>query len=221
MTANDLKFLKGLAKNNDREWFNKHKADFETAQTHFLELVGGLIFALSENDESLTTIDPKSCLFRIYRDVRFSKDKSPYKNHLGAYICAGGRKSNTLPGYYIHVEPGGQSVFGAGFYMPEKELLDRFRHDLDNPKSRIAARLRDKAFRKMFPDTVDEDAAKKVPRGFAADHPNAEFLKLKHFVVHTYLSDEEVCGKSFLASLAKRGKVLYDWNKMLMQIAGG
>lgn len=71
----------------------------------------------------------------------------------------------------------------------------------------------------MFPDTVDEDAAKKVPRGFAADHPNAEFLKLKHFVVHTYLSDEEVCGKSFLASLAKRGKVLHDWNTMLMQIA--
>ncbi len=219
MTTTDLQFLKNLAKHNDRAWFAKHKADFESAQSRFLELVGGLIFALSEYDETLTTVDPRSCLFRIYRDVRFSKDKSPYKSHLAAYICAGGRKSTNLPGYYIHIEPGGESIFGSGFYMPEKDLLDRFRADLDSAQSKIAARLADKKFRKMFPEIVDEDAAKKVPRGYSADHANAELLKLKHFVVHTYLSDTEVCGKSFLPSLAKRGAALHDWNALLMKIA--
>src|SRR5262245_17496126 len=109
MTQQDLDFFKKLKRNNNRAWFVKHKAAADTAQKNFLDLVGGLIFALSEYDEALTTVDPKSCVFRIYRDVRFSKDKSPYKTHLGAYICSGGRKSDTIPGYYIHFEPGGES----------------------------------------------------------------------------------------------------------------
>ncbi len=219
MTTNDLKFLKGLAKNNDREWFNKHREDFESAQSHFLELVGGLIFALSEYDETLTTIDPKSCLFRIYRDVRFSKDKSPYKNHLGAYICAGGRKSNTLPGYYIHIEPGGKSIFGAGYYLPDKTVLDRLRADVASDKSRIAAMFADKKLRKVFPEIEDEHAAKKVPRGFSADHKNAELLKHKSYFLLTYLSDAEVAGKNLLKGLAKRGELLAGCNALLAGIA--
>lgn len=219
MTENDLKFLKSLKRNNNREWFQKHKAEADAAQKNFLDLVGGLIFALSEHDESLTTIDPKSCVFRIYRDVRFSKDKSPYKTHLGAYICSGGRKSDTVPGYYVHVEPGGESMFAAGYYMPEKNILENLRQDVASPKSRIAAMLEDKAFRKEFPVLGEEDKAKRVPRGYDANHPRAELLKMRHFFVYTNLADNVVTGKKLLQTLGAKGGVLHRWTQMLHNIA--
>ncbi len=219
MTENDLKVLKALKKNNNREWFQKHKADVETAQKNFLELVSGLIFALSEYDEALTTIDPKSCLFRIYRDVRFSKDKSPYKTHLAAFICSGGKKSDTVPGYYIHIEPGGESIFGAGYYMPDKAVLENLKQDIAAPKSRIVAILGDKTFRKNFPEVVNEDKSKKVPRGYDPNHPQAELLKSKHMFVHTNIADSVVTGKKLLATLGARGESAHGWNAMLLQIA--
>ena len=219
MTENDFKFLKGLKKNNNREWFQKHKAEADVAQAHFLELVSGLIFALSEYDETLTTIDPKSCVFRIYRDVRFSKDKSPYKTHLGAYICAGGRKSDTIPGYYLHFEPGGESMFAAGYYMPEKTVLDNLRKDVASDKSRIATMLADKTFRKEFPMLGEDDKAKRVPRGYDAAHPRAELLKLRHFFVYANLPDSVMTGKKLLHMLAAKGESLHRWTQMLLKVA--
>lgn len=219
MTTDDLKFLRGLAKHNDRDWFQKNKPAFEVAQQNFLGLVTSLIYGMSDYDESIAGIDPKSCVFRIYRDVRFSKNKAPYKNHFGAYICAGGRKSTSLPGYYIHIEPGGKSIFGAGFYMPEKEILQNFRNEIIRPNSRIVKMLADKSFRKFFPDTVEDDKAKTIPRGFDKEHPQAELLKLKHFVVHTYIDDKSVCSKAFLGNLIKQGRLLYHWNQTLTDIA--
>lgn len=220
VTTNDLKFLKNLARHNEREWFQKHKAECETTQKNFLEIVSGLVFALSEFEEALTTVDPKSCLFRIYRDVRFSKDKSPYKTHLGAYICAGGRKSQTLPGYYLHIEPDGRSLFGAGLFMPDKPILERLRHDIAAPQSRIVARLTDKALTKQFPDVLEDDKAKAVPRGYAKDHPHGEYLKLRHFCIHAPIADSVVTGKKFLHWLAERGETLYQWNSLLMTAKG-
>lgn len=219
MTADDLKFLKGLSRHNDRDWFQKHRADFDKAQANFLGLVTGLIYAMGDYDESIAGIEPKSCVFRIYRDVRFSKNKAPYKNHLGAYICAGGRKSGTQPGYYIHIEPGGKSVFGSGIYMPEKEILGALRSEIARPKSRIASMLADKTFRKAFPDIVDDDKAKTVPRGFDKAHPRAELLKLKHLFVFCNPDDKTVTSKGFLSFLAKRGKLLHRWNNLLLDIA--
>ncbi|MBX3723974.1 MAG: DUF2461 domain-containing protein [Turneriella sp.] len=219
MTESDLKFLKALKRNNNREWFQKHKAEADTAQKNFLDLVGGLIFALSEYDDAFTTIDPKSSVFRIYRDVRFSKDKSPYKSHLGAYICAGGRKSDTIPGYYLHFEPGGQSMFAGGYYMPEKTVLENLRKDVAAPQSRIVTMLADKAFRKDFPILGEEDKAKKVPRGFDAKHPQAELLKMRHFFVYSNLPDHVVTGKKLLHYLGARAASLHRWNETLLNIA--
>lgn len=215
MTPNDLKFLKALAKNNNREWFQKHKSEFDLAQAHFLDLVGGLIFALSEYDEGLTTVDPKSCVFRIYRDVRFSKDKAPYKNHLGAFICSGGRKSDTIPGYYIHIEPGGKSIYGAGLYMPDKNVLDSLRRNIASEGS-IVKLLDDKKFRKQFPEVVNDDAVKKVPRGYPAEHPRAQLLKQRHCFVYRYLSDADVVKNTLLKNLGKDGGTLAKFNATLL-----
>jgi uncharacterized protein (TIGR02453 family) len=219
VTENDLKFLKGLKKNNNREWFQKHKTEADTAQKNFLELVAGLIFVLSEYDEALTTVDAKASLFRIYRDVRFSKDKSPYKTHLAAFICSAGRKSDKVPGYYIHIEPGGESIFAAGIYMPDKAVLENLRQDLIAPKSRIAAMLADKAFRREFPHLGEDDKAKRVPRGYDPDHPRAELLKLRHFFVWAKIPDNIVTGKKLLGALGAKGKVLHPWAEMLHSIA--
>lgn len=219
MTTDDLNFLKKLKKHNDRDWFLKNKSAADEAQKHFLELVAGLIFALSEYDEALTTIDPKSCVFRIYRDVRFSKDKSPYKTHLGAYICSGGRKSDTVPGYYLHFEPGGASMFAGGYYMPEKNVLENLRKDVAAPGSRIVAMLKEKAFRKDFPILGEDDKAKKVPRGFDAKHPQAELLKMRHFFVYTSLADGVVTGKKLLNHLGTKAGSLHRWNELLYNIA--
>lgn len=218
MTPSDLLFLKKLAKHNDRDWFQKNKADFENAQANFLGLVTSLIYAMGDYDESIIGIEPKSCIFRIYRDVRFSKNKAPYKNHLGAFICSAGRKSGTHPGYYIHIEPGGQSIFGSGCYMPEKEVLAAFRNDIANPQSRIVKMLADKNFRKNFPDLSDEDKAKTIPRGFDKAHPQAELLKMKHCFVTTNLADNVVTGKKFLDVLTEKGKFLAKWNQLLLGV---
>lgn len=219
MTPNDLRFLKNLAKHNERDWFQNHRAEFDKAQENFLGLVTSLIYAMSDYDETISGIEAKSCIFRIYRDVRFSKNKAPYKNHLGAFICAGGRKSATVPGYYIHIEPGGKSIFGSGIYMPEKEVLDSLRKEIARPKSRIVHMLADKAFRKAFPDLVDDDKAKTVPRGFEKTHPQAELLKLKHMFVFCNIDDKTITGKGLLSFLAKNGRLLHKWNSLLLDIA--
>lgn len=221
MNVNDLKFLTALAKHNDRTWLEKHRAELEAAQQNFLNLVGGLIFVLSEFDESVGSIEPKSCLFRIYRDVRFSKDKSPYKTHLAAFICAGGRKSDTIPGYYIHIEPGGKSLFGAGYYRPAKPILTELQTDIAATSSRIVKLLRDAKLRKAFPDLSDDDKVARVPRGFDKDHPEAELLKQKHMFLLTSMSDAIVCDKKFLRELGKKAAVLCPWNLTLAKVAKG
>lgn len=218
MQQSDLNFLKALAKNNDRDWFTAHREDFEAAQKHFLELVAGLIFVLSEHDESISNIDPKSCLFRIYRDVRFSKNKAPYKTHLAAFICADGKKSDTVPGYYLHIEPGGKSLFGAGYYRPAKPVLAELQKNIASPSSRIVKLLADKTLRKAFPDLSDDDKLARVPRGFDKDHPQAELLKLKHVFLLTSLSDQLIVKKTVLQELGKLAKPLCQWNLALAEI---
>lgn len=220
VVENDLKFLNALARHNDRDWLEKHRSELEAAQQNFLHLTGGLIFVLSEFDESLTNIDPKSCLFRIYRDVRFSKDKSPYKKHLAAFICADGKKSDTVPGYYFHIEPGGKSLFGAGYYRPARPVLAELQKDIASPSSRIVKLLGDKALRKAFPDLSDDDKLARVPRGFDKDHPQAELLKLKHVFLLTRLEDTAVIKKTFLKDLGKRAELLCKWNLTLAGIGG-
>ncbi len=214
----DLNFLKALAKNNDREWLAEHRPELEAAQQNFVELVAGLIFVLSEYDDSISNIDPKSCLFRIYRDVRFSKNKAPYKTHFAAFICADGKKSDTVPGYYLHIEPGGKSLFGAGYYRPARPVLAELQKDIAAPSGRVVKMLTDKALRKAFPLISDEDKLARVPRGFAKDHPQAEYLKLKHVFLLAPISDATVTKKTLLQTLGKLAEPLCRFNLTLAAI---
>ncbi len=216
MTAADLKFLKALAKNNDREWFHGHKDEYTRANQNFLNLVAAFIFGMADIDESIAGVEPASCLFRIYRDVRFSKNKAPYKTHFGAFICAAGRKSLTVPGYYLHIEPGGESILGSGLYMPDKPVLQALRNDLVSAKSRIAAALADKKMRKDFPLILDDDKAARVPRGFDKEAEHAELLKLRHFFVYAKISDKDATSPRFANMLVKKASHLQSWNAALI-----
>lgn len=184
-----LNFLKDLAANNEREWFQENKSRYTAAQDNITAFAGYLIGELGKFDHDIPALDPKSCVFRIYRDVRFAKDKSPYKTNLGAYISPGGRKS-TLPGYYIHVEPG-RSFIAGGKYMPDGPELLRIRTAIADNTDAFLKIVGKKSFRDTFGE-VSGERLKSAPKGFDPAHKAVEFLKLKAFTAFQELPDDDV-----------------------------
>ena len=124
-----LQFLKALDKNNNKAWFDAHRKQYDAAKLNFAELTQQVITQFGKKEPSIALLQPKECVFRINRDVRFSKNKAPYKNNMGASIKAGGKKS-LLAGYYIHLEPGGKSFVGGGLYMPDAAIVGKVRQEI-------------------------------------------------------------------------------------------
>jgi uncharacterized protein (TIGR02453 family) len=190
-----LDFLKKLKRNNNREWFNSNKQLYLDAKYDFEIFVAQLIERISEFDETVSGLLPKDCVFRIYKDVRFSKDKSPYKTNFGATINRGGRKMNTA-GYYFHIAPG-ECMLAGGRYMPSPE-------DLLVIRNHIAANYREynriishKDYKKYFGGVWGEKL-KTAPKGFPKDHPAIEHLKLKSFIAYHNFPDEKLFAKNLL-----------------------
>ena len=208
-----FKFLKDLSKNNDREWFEKNKPKYLAAKEEFDGFVTALLDELIKFDGSLHGLNPKKLTFRIYRDVRFSKDKRPYKTNMGASFSAAG-KGMGKPGYYLHIEPGNKSFIAGGLFMPEPETLNKIRQEIDYNGKVLTKIMSDKKFKKDFAKFWDEDKLKRAPKGYAEDHPYIDWLKLKSFITTRSLTDKEVKDKKFLkqsAGLAKSLKPLNDF----------
>jgi len=155
-----LDFLKKLSKNNNREWFQANKRSFDAAQDNMTAFAGFLIGEIGKLDNSVASIDPKSCVFRIYRDVRFSKDKSPYKTNLGAYISPGGRKS-MQPGYYFHLEPG-KSFVAGGKHIPDGSETLKIRNAIAKNTAEFLKIVKKKSFLDTFGE-LHGDALKSAP----------------------------------------------------------
>lgn len=171
-------FLKKLAANNNREWFGEHKDEYERARAEFEKLIAVVIERISLFDESIRGMQVKDCTYRIYRDTRFSADKTPYKTHLGAYINAKGKKSNH-GGYYLHIEPG-NCLLAGGSYCPASKLLKSLRQAVyDNIEEYISI-VEDPAFREYFPK-IGFDFVKTAPKGFPKDFKYIDYLKCKAF----------------------------------------
>jgi uncharacterized protein (TIGR02453 family) len=210
-----LKFLKSLAKNNDRAWFEKNKAKYLQAKDQFDQFVAKLVYELADFDQSLAGLDPKKITFRIYRDVRFSKNKLPYKSNMSAGISPRG-KMVAEPGVYLHIQPNNKSFVAAGLWMPEPEPLGKIRQEIDYNGNDLIKIMTDKKFKKMYGAFETEYALKNVPKGYEKDHPQAEWLKLKSFVVSHYFTDEEVKSKNFIKTVIdtyKTAKPLNDFLK--------
>lgn len=200
MLSNDtLKFLKGLKKNNNKPWFEANKKQYENAQSEIKTFVAEWIKSFGKKDESITQLDPNKCIFRIYRDVRFSADKTPYKKNLGAYINKGGKNKNTA-GYYLHIEPG-NCFFGAGNYMPTPEELAKIRQEIDYNFKDFKKIIDNKKFKENFGDLTTENKLQRPPKGYDAGNIAIDYLKLKGFTVFKKLSDEELTSKDFVKTI--------------------
>lgn len=187
-----LAFLRNLALHNDRDWFEAHRADYVRARTAVEALVDDVIARLTPTDADVGGLVGAKCLFRIHRDVRFSRNKAPYKTHFGAYLAKGGRQS-AHAGYYLHVEPGA-SFAAAGLWMPEAAALARVRQEIDYGIDEFQAILQAEPFRSRFGDLQQdaETSLSRMPRGYAADHPAASYLKCKSFIASQPLPDERL-----------------------------
>jgi uncharacterized protein (TIGR02453 family) len=189
-----LAFINDLERNNDREWFKAHRADYDLARERFEEFVAALISKLART-EPLGNLDPKDCIFRIHRDMRFSKDKTPYKTHFGAYIAPGGRQSRRM-GFYVHIENYG-SFFAGGMHHPESKQLAAFREAIDRDATEFKGILSEKSFRSTFGE-VEGDKLKTMPRGYPKDHPEAEILRLKSIVAVRNIDNGQVASSGIV-----------------------
>ncbi len=185
-----LQFLKKLSKENNREWFLANKEEYLQTKSDFEELIKHQIDLLSSDDRSYEGLDAKDCIFRIYRDVRFSKDKKPYKNNFGAFIAPGGRKAS-MPGYYFHIEPG-KSFAGGGVYRPGPKILKVLRQEIDYNLDKFKEVINESSFRKNFKE-LQGRKLKRAPKGYDEKNPAIEYLKYQDFIVSKPLSDKELC----------------------------
>ena len=195
-----LRFLRKLKKNNNKPWFEANRNGYTEAKQELETFLEGLIASYSKTDDAISRLTPKDCMFRINRDVRFSKDKSPYKTNFGAYINPGGKKS-TLGGYYLHIEPGASFV-GGGLWMPMPAELAKIRQEIDYNLPEFTAILSSASFKKQYGSlsTDEEYSLKRIPKGYENDNAAAEYLKLKSFIATRKLSDEEVSSTSLKKS---------------------
>jgi uncharacterized protein (TIGR02453 family) len=207
-----LGFLKKLKKNNNREWFNENKHLYLDAKADFEIFVYELIREVSLFDDSIALLEPKDCIFRIYKDVRFSKDKNPYKTNLGAVIQQGGKKS-PLAGFYFHVQPG-EMFIASGVWMPDAERLLKIRRAIAGNYKEFVSIVKSKEFVRNFKD-IEGDKLKTAPKGFDKEHPGAEYLKLKSFVAYRSIDEDEVFKKDIIKKAAKMFKSLQPFNEFL------
>ena len=210
---NTLDFLKKLSRNNNREWFAKNKSRYLEIKDEFDSFVSDVLQDMITFDESLAGLNPKKLTFKIYRDVRFSKDKTPYKTNVSAGISPAG-KGMGVPGYYFQIEPGNKSMVAAGMYQPSPENLAKIRQEIDYNGEQLVRILREKKFKKTFGELWNEDKLKTMAKGYPGDHPHKELLKLKSFMVLRSFTDNEVTSKKFrkdLIDAMKTGKLLNDF----------
>jgi uncharacterized protein (TIGR02453 family) len=197
-------FLKDLEKNNNREWFALNKKRYDNARADVETMIGELLRAISEFDTEAVDANPKKCLFRIYRDTRFSANKEPYKLNMGAILRSVDTQNKfDHADYYVHVKPQ-NSFVSCGLYMPSPKVLKELRIAIYEDFDSFSALINKTEFVKTFGAlAAEEDVLQRVPTGFDKNHPSAEYLKMKHFYVFKMIKDEEMCSNKFIQQAVK------------------
>jgi uncharacterized protein (TIGR02453 family) len=193
-------FLKDLKKNNNREWFTANKASYLNARKSFEDFVLQLIGIVKSVDPEVGSPDPKDCIFRIYRDVRFSTDKSPYKTNFGAFISKGGKKLS-YAGYYFHIEPG-EIFISGGVYMPPNNILKAIREAIFDEPELFRKIIGNPGFKKYFPELGGEKL-KSSPQGYPKDHPDIDLLRYKNYYVWWEMDEKFLNSPQFEDELRK------------------
>jgi uncharacterized protein (TIGR02453 family) len=194
-----IKFLKDLKKNNNKPWFEKNRKVYEDAKADFAGFIQKVIDLHGKKDSSIKNIVAKDCLFRINRDVRFAKDKSPYKSNFGASINKSGRKAENSAGYYFQVQPD-RNFAGGGIWMPEPNELKKVRQEIDYNFADFKKIIDAKKFKAVYGDLdrSPDFLLSRVPKGYEPDNPAANYLKLKSFVAISFFSDADLTSKDLV-----------------------
>jgi uncharacterized protein (TIGR02453 family) len=207
-----FQFLQDLSENNNREWFHNNKKRYDESREKVLFITEVLINEIRKFDSEIPLLEPKDCLFRIFRDVRFSNDKRPYKTNFGSFIAKGGRKSS-YAGYYFHIEPN-TSFIGGGIYMPDAEHLKAIREYIAENGEEFLAITTNKSFKKVFQEMMD-DKLKTAPKGFSPDHEFIDLLRYKSFAFSSQMSQTQVLAENYIEQLVQYFKILQPVNRFL------
>jgi|SRR5690606_6404655 len=210
-----LKFQADLTKNNNRDWFLENKPRYEKYKQEYHALIQKFLDAMIPLDENLRHLEIKDCSFRINRDIRFSKDKTPYKTHLGIWMSPG-QKNTNLAGYYIHIEKGASFIAG-GVYWPDAADLKKIRAEIDHFQEDLENIVADKKFKEEFGgfDRDENNSLKSAPKGYDKEHPAIEFLRLKCFTASQSIDDKQLAEKDFVEKTAKKLIALKPLNDFL------
>ena len=183
-------YLTDLAAHNEREWFLAHKTAYDQLRAQFETDVAWLAAELTALDPALGLLEPRKCMFRVNRDVRFSRNKDPYKVNFSAYFTTNSDKKGNAPGYYLQVGPHGQTLLAGGLYVPEKEQIAAIRQEIDYNAEALHQVLWHPAFQRYFAG-LNGEQLKKAPAGYPADHPEVNLLRYKSFVATHHLPDAQ------------------------------
>lgn len=209
ISKSTLNFLEALKENNNRDWFNEHKPEFQIEQKKVKDFYNAILERLKTHDD----ID-KFKLFRIYRDVRFSKDKTPYKPHFAGSFSRATKRLRG--GYYLRIRPG-ESFLAGGFWEPNKDDLMRIRKEFEMDTSEIREIICDKNFIKYF-GKLQGESLKTAPRGFDKNHPDLDLIRMKQFIVVRNFTDEEVMASNFLEEINNSYKAMRPYFDFISEI---
>jgi uncharacterized protein (TIGR02453 family) len=209
-----LDFINDLVANNNREWLTDNKERYNATRSFFEKLSTELIREIVKFDPDIMNVEAKDCIFRVHRDIRFSLDKTPYKNHYGVFIAAAGGRKSVRGGYYLHLEPN-NSFIATGVWCPPPPLLKALRESVYENSEELTDLLSQQEFKKWYNGFYDNDKLKKVPRGFPQDFEHAELLKLKHYMVEYKLPESLLNSEHFIPEIANAYRAAYPLNRFL------
>ena len=204
-----LTFLEELKLNNNKPWFDEHRQDYEKAKANFIEFTNAVIKGIEKLDDNIAkaNLDAKKCISRINRDVRFSKNKEPYKTNFFALINQGGKKANTAA-YYLELEPENNSFVGGGVYMPMPPDLQKFRQEIDYGFEEWKGIVESKSFKKIFPDGVQSpETLVRTPKGYDEENPAIGYLKMKGYYTFTKITDADLISKEGIIKILNSCKI--------------
>lgn len=208
-----LNFLSELSQHNDREWFGENKPRYQAGYQRFVDFTGAWLEQLAVLEPAIEGLSAKDCVWRIYRDVRFSGDKRPYKEWMGSFVAPHGGKKSIWGGYYVHLQPG-QCMFAAGIWDPSPELLKALRREIEANYEEVEEIMARPDYKRYFSDFDTDYMLRRVPAGFDPEFVHADWLKRKSFTISCHLTDEQVCSPNFpelVMNLCRAAKPMNDF----------
>lgn len=217
MLEKSISFLRKLKENNYKEWFHENKPMYDEAKKEFEDFVFGFLHEACQIDKTIGPVEPKNCIFRIFRDVRFTNDKTPYKTNFGAYVAKGGGRKSEYAGFYVHIEPG-NSMLAGGVWMPQPDILKAIRNEIFHNVEEFSEILTSKDFKHYFGEISKEDMLKTAPKDFPKDWPNIDLLKYKSYTLGKSLSDETVNSDKFMEEIRNVFTAMLPFNNFMNQV---